>query len=538
MARDKDEQKEPELIDDLDLLGPIEVSGVTNEGRRNISGDRTDIAGYPERTNTGEISSERTTIIDAFALTGRRPILTVTAGPDAGKDVTIDKEVFEIGRGTVNDYVLHDLAVSRKHIRLASRGETYSLFDMGSGNGTRVNGVRVTELVLHDGDEIAIGNTVMRFEWPLEASVTGAGEKTQIFAPISQIKKVKEVKVSNMQKALPWLLYGGGGLVIMAVIIIVVMVAVNRLGGEKETESEGLDIVVQRNITAGIADFNSGHFSEAFKKFDVSLNLDPSNQMATEYKTKSEKEIENEKSYQNAQKLIAERNFEEAAKELKKIPAESYFASRLAPLKDRLASVASAKIDEAEDLIERGQYTRAKRYLQTVKEIDPENTKADQLLKKIEESEKATAQAPSSSGKPGRQRGEEKKKAQRERDPWEEESAPPPREKKPKRERESSPPPSSGGKGLAKYTNIYKGGNISQAIDMLSASDEANTAGGKDLLKKMRSFQIMYMQGKNQYNSGNSVQAKKFLEKARQLDREIAKGSKYANEIANMLRSL
>ncbi|GAB4293597.1 MAG: hypothetical protein Kow0090_08000 [Myxococcota bacterium] len=526
-------KKDAELIDDLDLLGPIEESGVTSRSPGGIAGDKTDIVGRGRsRTSSSDVSAERTTIIDAFALTGRRPILTITAGPDAGKEITIEKEVFEIGRGTANDYVLHDLAVSRKHVKFVSQGETYQLVDMGSGNGSKVNGVRVQEIVLHDGDEIAIGNTVMRFEWPLESSVMGVGEKTQIFAPISQIRKVKETKAVDFQKIMPWLLYGGGGLIIMAVIIIVVMVAVERIGKESGSEGgEGLDVLVQRNITAGIADYNAGRFAEAQKKFIVALTLEPTNPLANEYKAKSESEIQYEMSYQQAQKYIAERNFEDAAKEINKIPKESYFTAKLVPLKERLMAVASSKLDESAELIERGQFTRAERYLNTVKIIDPENPKTDELLNKISELKKsATASTKRSAPPRSTSRGSSASRTQEGEDPWE-------------RKGSSSPPPSSSsrgsvGGGLARYTNAYKGGDIQGAISMLEASDDANTPAGKELLKKFRSFKIMYSQGKSYHQRGAGAQAKKFLEKARSLDREIVRGSKYADEINRMLKSL
>jgi pSer/pThr/pTyr-binding forkhead associated (FHA) protein len=54
--------------------------------------------------------------------------------------------------------------VSRSHAEIRPRGVGYVVVDLGSTNGTRVNGVRVSEQELVDGDEIAFGNTRMRFE--------------------------------------------------------------------------------------------------------------------------------------------------------------------------------------------------------------------------------------------------------------------------------------------------------------------------------------------------------------------------------------
>ena len=60
--------------------------------------------------------------------------------------------------------LLADPNVSRNHAEIRPQGDRFAVVDLGSTNGTRVNGVRVDQRVLEDGDEIAFGNTRMRFE--------------------------------------------------------------------------------------------------------------------------------------------------------------------------------------------------------------------------------------------------------------------------------------------------------------------------------------------------------------------------------------
>ena len=74
-----------------------------------------------------------------------------------------------IGRATDNDLVLRDERVSRHHGRIAGRRGTLLYADLGSTNGTEVNGQRVTEVVLGPGDLIRIGAST------LEVEVDGAG---------------------------------------------------------------------------------------------------------------------------------------------------------------------------------------------------------------------------------------------------------------------------------------------------------------------------------------------------------------------------
>lgn len=69
-----------------------------------------------------------------------------------------------VGRAADNDLVLPDGRVSRHHARLSGRRGTLVYSDLGSTNGSRVNGVAVSELVLGEGDRIEIGDTVLIVE--------------------------------------------------------------------------------------------------------------------------------------------------------------------------------------------------------------------------------------------------------------------------------------------------------------------------------------------------------------------------------------
>ncbi len=69
-----------------------------------------------------------------------------------------------IGRAADNDLVLPDSRVSRHHARIAGRRGTLVYADLGSTNGSRVNGVQVGELVLGAGDRIELGDSVIMVE--------------------------------------------------------------------------------------------------------------------------------------------------------------------------------------------------------------------------------------------------------------------------------------------------------------------------------------------------------------------------------------
>ena len=85
------------------------------------------------------------------------PILIAREGQLVGERWNIDVEEFMIGRGSDCQIILPERQVSRYHARITSEQGSYILHDLGSKNGTHLNGARVKGSVpLRDGDEIQI----------------------------------------------------------------------------------------------------------------------------------------------------------------------------------------------------------------------------------------------------------------------------------------------------------------------------------------------------------------------------------------------
>ena len=81
-----------------------------------------------------------------------------------GRDVPLDRDVVVIGRSSDCDVVVDDPNVSRRHAEVRRIGDGYSLVDLGSTNGTEVNGQRIQETALMNGDVIGVGTTRITFE--------------------------------------------------------------------------------------------------------------------------------------------------------------------------------------------------------------------------------------------------------------------------------------------------------------------------------------------------------------------------------------
>jgi signal transduction histidine kinase len=89
--------------------------------------------------------------------------LFVIQGADQGKRFEFLTAPVALGRDNSNSVRLHDTEVSRRHAELRLEREGYRIVDLGSANGTFVNGKPVDQIPLHSGDRVQLGQTVMLF---------------------------------------------------------------------------------------------------------------------------------------------------------------------------------------------------------------------------------------------------------------------------------------------------------------------------------------------------------------------------------------
>jgi hypothetical protein len=84
-------------------------------------------------------------------------------GPEQALLIPLGEEAMRIGRGLAADLHLDESSVSRRHAILVSRPGGARILDDRSANGTYVNGRRVQQADLRDGDVIVLGRVVMRY---------------------------------------------------------------------------------------------------------------------------------------------------------------------------------------------------------------------------------------------------------------------------------------------------------------------------------------------------------------------------------------
>lgn len=92
------------------------------------------------------------------------PVILVKTGPNKGKVHEIKDAIIGIGRGEDQVIKILDQGVSRQHAEIFRIGEMCFIRDLGSTNGTFLNGKRTTEEMLKAGDEVTVGTTILVFE--------------------------------------------------------------------------------------------------------------------------------------------------------------------------------------------------------------------------------------------------------------------------------------------------------------------------------------------------------------------------------------
>lgn len=158
------------------LRGPVKVRVAPDEavhyGRYQLAGrvevvedqpvGRSRSAAAPEAAavaGSGGGRLDRTQVVDPGAI--RQLQLLVRSGGEAGTSIPVTRERLTLGRHSECDVTLDDTTVSRQHAALVRRQDGWWAVDLGSTNGTSVNGTRAAEQRVRPGDRIELGDAVV-----------------------------------------------------------------------------------------------------------------------------------------------------------------------------------------------------------------------------------------------------------------------------------------------------------------------------------------------------------------------------------------
>ena len=128
-----------------DSTATINITGGISGG----TGERTDVS------SDRQLNPVDAAAVDALPVGSA--LLVVQRGPGAGSRFLLDKDVTTAGRHADSEIFLDDVTVSRRHATFTRDGDSFTVADAGSLNGTYVNRDRIDTVVLKDTDEVQIG---------------------------------------------------------------------------------------------------------------------------------------------------------------------------------------------------------------------------------------------------------------------------------------------------------------------------------------------------------------------------------------------
>lgn len=306
------------FCEDLDSQNGVFVGGARLQGVQEIRpGPTIEIGEFQVRIRKIDTVAERA----AQAKIVKAHLQGV--GASAGKSVDLPSVRGVVGREPSSDVPVPDDSVSRQHAELvADQAGLYLIRDLGSSNGTFINGERLkpgVDAPLNHKDQVRFGDTTWVF-------IAGANARRP--AGNERVKKLA--------------LFGGAGLVLLFVVLFALKPSET---GESQSYVDDAAAEVNEAIGRGQAAADQERFEEAVQAFKDALRADPINTDARLLLRKAEGELENARHFEQARKKAEVGNDAEAyALYLKIDPSSRSFAR--ARLRARDLTAALARKDE------------------------------------------------------------------------------------------------------------------------------------------------------------------------------------------------
>lgn len=340
----------------------------------------------------------------------RRASLTALRGPVQGSRYPLDGETFVLGRGDGCDLQLADPAISRKHLELKRSPGGWMVTDLGSGNGSGLNGERISgETLLQSGDILIVGDSQLRFELEgrsveppptrrhtdehrLERErVSGARHEPRTSGrtqrPPSRTGSHDRARRSMSMDAVPTaelkrLRFILVGALIFGVLPLSAGIAVFIKHRRQEQALEQVKNQAATDFERGKGQLERGQWDEAKASLLEAARLDP-NLPVQPLVVSAVREKENDEHFTQARLALVASELNRAASELSRVRADTQQTDRMKTLQDELRRKADERIFDAQKALEKGDVTEASRLATEVLGAIPTHDGAHGVLLKV-----------------------------------------------------------------------------------------------------------------------------------------------------------
>ncbi|WP_093522326.1 FHA domain-containing protein [Stigmatella erecta] len=308
--------------------------------------------------------------------------LMVSAGPMEGEEFVLLEEEYVVGRSKDAAICIQDSSVSRNHILLRRDDSGWRVSDLGSGNGTLVNGEQITdEVPLGNGDIITLGDTEVTFADMSNATMMvpiapapsrprpSAGAAGAVPARTDRVRSSRATPpkpVDPVEARKKKILMGAiGGVALLAVLgLVALQVRQGNLAAQRQNQAR-LE-ADRRAQLGGIFQeaknlVREGRWIEARDKLLELQSMDPEMGGLKDYLDRAEKEIPNQKHLTAADTALKEKKLGVAKAELAKVTQDTQMFEQVSLLKRNLRDAGDAQAREARKLLDQKQLDEAKR---------------------------------------------------------------------------------------------------------------------------------------------------------------------------------
>ena len=357
------------------------------------------------------------------------PHLLIIGGNNRGREYTLKFGDNSIGRGVDNDIILADIAVSRKHTLVCYEGNQFVVRDLGSGNGTLLNSKRVQSNPLKDGDQLELGNTLLRFVSPMPA-VVEAEEDPAALASMATVVNVMQPTLSDTDGARvtadikpaavaavetrqerrkagrtkKLLIFGSIGVVVLLGGLTAVKLMLDAKKEKKQQQQQRQkpppDELAAQEFQEGIAQYRIRNWEKARVHFLKVIKLVPTADHAKRYVDQSTAELEARESLERVKNSLAAKDFVTARKELVKIPSTSAYAADAHKAKQKVDDEELSKLlEEIRSLLAAEDEKGARAKLKAALELAPTNPAVLKLSAELSGDKRVAVRTPAPASK-------------------------------------------------------------------------------------------------------------------------------------------
>ncbi len=294
--------------------------------------------------------------------------LVARSGPAAGEEFALEGDELVIGRAVENAVSIADTSVSRKHALVRKTEAGWAVSDLGSGNGTAVNGEAIDdETLLNSGDLITLGDTELLFELeraerpaqrpPVRTARTRGDEDEGTVArgrPVRSSRRGQDAqeKASKRKKTIK---LASGILALFVVLLLGWKIVDSRKQNQREKAQQVLrqhEGSMAEMLKEAKALVRQGKWAEAKEKLEEVQDEDPTYEpvQVENYLLRAEEELPNEALFASAYEAIARGELSRAAQILSTVKTTSQEAV-LQAARDSLDAKASEKLAQARSML-------------------------------------------------------------------------------------------------------------------------------------------------------------------------------------------